>query len=280
MSSRDAARDTARRTDATEPLPRQISRRLIRDIVSGHLGAGERIPTESELVREFGVSRSVVREGIKRVSALGLLDSQQGRQTRVAPYASWNHFAPEILAARRESGAVEDVLLELLELRRMIEIEAASLAAVRADRDDLDRMETAIEGLEATLDEPAAFARADLEFHNAILAATRNHLLPRLFDVLRPLLEFGREISVHTRPEGIRVSQGGHRAVLAAIRSGAAAKARREMEEHLGWTANLDFGNREVRLAMDRARGDEKARAGAGRRPGPQRRKVSRRARG
>jgi GntR family transcriptional regulator, transcriptional repressor for pyruvate dehydrogenase complex len=238
----------------TETLSRRISRRLIGDIVSGEFKPGEEIPSEEQLAREFGVSRPVVREAVKHLSVLGLVQSRQGRQSRVAPYEAWNHFAPEILSARREAGAVEDVLLELLELRRMIEVQSAALAAARATPEDIGAMTDAIEVLEGVVDDPAAFTQADIAFHDAILRATKNHLLPRLFDLLRPLIEFGREISVSARPHGPAVSQEGHRAVFDAIKAGSPADAMHAMEDHLSWTANLDFEERSVRLALDQAR--------------------------
>jgi DNA-binding FadR family transcriptional regulator len=243
------------RAVATETLATQVGRQLIVGILRGDFAPGDEMPSEDRLAREFGVSRPVVREAVKHLSALGLVESRQGRQTRVAPYEAWNHFAPEILSARREVGAVEDVLLELLELRRIIEVEAAALAATRATPDDLVAMEAALLDLDGSLEDAWRFTQGDIAFHDTILRATRNHLVPRLFDVLRPLLEFGREISVSTRPLGPRVSQEGHRAVFEAIRAGSAADARRMMEEHLSWTADLDFSERQVRLALDRARG-------------------------
>jgi GntR family galactonate operon transcriptional repressor len=243
------------RAVASETLATQVGRQLIVGILRGDFAPGDEMPSEDRLAREFGVSRPVVREAVKHLSVLGLVESRQGRQTRVAPYEAWNHFAPEILAARREVGAVEDVLLELLELRRIIEVEAAALAASRATPDDLVAMEAALSDLDGSLEDPHRFTQGDIAFHDTILRATRNHLVPRLFDVLRPLLEFGREISVSTRPLGPRVSQDGHRAVYEAIRAGSAADARRMMEEHLSWTAHLDFSERQVRLALDRARG-------------------------
>jgi DNA-binding FadR family transcriptional regulator len=238
------------RSIASETLPDRISHELITGIVRGDFPSGAELPSEDQLAREFGVSRPVIREAVKHLSVLGLVESRQGRSTRVAPYEAWNHFAPELLAARRETGAVEDVLLELLELRRMIEVEAAGLAATRATPEDLVAMEAALVELDEGLDDPTRFTRGDIAFHDTILRATRNHLVPRLFQVLRPLLEFGREISVSTRPQGPRVSQAGHRAVFEAIRAGSAAEAQRLMEDHLSWTANLDFSERAIRLAL------------------------------
>lgn len=239
---------------SSDTLADRVIRELVDGIVRGTFLPGSELPSEDRLAREFGVSRPVVREAVRHLVGLGLVQSRQGRPSRIAPYESWNHFAPEVLAARREAGAVEDVLLELLELRRMIEVEAVAVAAERATTADLEAMSVALEELEAGLDDPHLFASADIAFHDAILRATKNHLLPRLFEMLRPLLEFGREISVTTRPQGPAVSQAGHRAIYAAIRGGSASDARREMEDHLSWTANLDFNERSTRMALERAR--------------------------
>jgi DNA-binding FadR family transcriptional regulator len=238
---------------ASQTLASRVGRELIAGVIRGDLEPGDDLPSEDRLSHEFGVSRPVIREAIKHLSVLGLVESRQGRQTRVAPYESWNHFAPEILAVRRDTGTVEDVLLELLELRRMIEVESSALAATRATPEDIAAMETALLELDGSLDDPVRFTRADIAFHDAILRATQNHLIPRLFDVLRPLLEFGREISLSTRPAGPVVSQAGHRAAFEAIRAGSSMDARRIMEDHLSWTANLDFSERHVRLAIQRA---------------------------
>jgi DNA-binding FadR family transcriptional regulator len=135
----------------------------------------------------------------------------------------------------------------------MIELEAASLAATRSTPEDIEALAGALAILDEALDDPRRFTQADIEFHDAILRATKNHLLPRLFDQMRPLLEFGREISVDARPQGPSVTQAGHRAIFDAIRSGSPAEARREMEDHLSWTADLDFSERSVPLALDRA---------------------------
>lgn len=244
------------RSVSSETLPNRVSRELMVGILRGSLKPGDELPPEDELATEFGVSRPVIREAIKHLGVLGLVRSRQGRQARVAPYEAWNHFAPEVLVARRDAGAVEDVLLELLELRRMIEVEAAAAAATRATREDLQAMEAALAEMNAGMGDTWRFAQADIAFHDAVLRATRNHLLPRLFETLRPLLEFGREISVTTRPQGPKVSQIGHQAIFEAIRTGSPADARRHMEEHLSWTANLDFNERDIRLALDRAQRD------------------------
>lgn len=237
----------------TDTLPGRVGRELMVTILRGDIPPGRELPGEDQLAREFGVSRPVVRAAIKHLGILGMVESRQGRQSRVAPYNRWNHFAPELLAARRDAGAVEDVLLELLELRRMIEVEAAAAAAERATPENLAAMREALNRLDASFDDLSAFTQADIAFHDAILEATQNHLLPSLFEMLRPILSFAREISLRTRAEGPAMSQAGHRAVFAAIEAGSPNGARAAMADHLSWTANLDINQRNVRLAIDRA---------------------------
>lgn len=237
-----------------QTLPGRVSSQLLAGILRGDFQPGQELPAEDQLAREFGVSRPVVRDAVKHLALLGMVESRQGRQSRIASYHRWNHLAPELLAARRDVGVVEDVLLEVLELRRMIEVEAAAAAATRATPSNLTAMEEALAELDQSLDDLPRFTQSDIAFHNAMLEATQNHLLPSLFEMLRPMLTFAREISLTARAEGPSISQAGHRAVFAAIRSGSAEDARAAMADHLSWTANLDITERNVRLAIDRAR--------------------------
>jgi DNA-binding FadR family transcriptional regulator len=226
-------------TMTSQTLSKRISRELVGSILRGEIEPDHALPSEDELASQFDVSRPVIREAIKELAVLGLVQSRQGRSTRVTPPAAWNNFSPELLAVRSELGAVDDILLELLELRRLIEVGAAALAAARASESDLERMEAAFERMEANVDNVERFTDADIAFHDALLAATGNDLLTRLIDLLGPLLRFGREKSLELRPDGPIDSQRGHRAVLAAMRAGDSEAARLAMREHLSWTANL-----------------------------------------
>jgi GntR family transcriptional repressor for pyruvate dehydrogenase complex len=223
----------------SETLSKRISRELLTSILRGEIEPGGALPSEEDLASQFDVSRPVVREAVKELAVLGLVESRQGRSTRVTPSDDWNHFAPELLAARSEVGAVDDFLLELLELRRLIETGAAALAATRASEDDIARMTAQFERMEASLGDIERFTDADIAFHDALLAATGNHLLKRLIDMIGPVLRFGRIISLERRSDGPVDSQRGHGRVLEAIRAGDAEAARLAMREHLSWTANL-----------------------------------------
>ncbi len=221
-----------------ETLTRRITRELIASIIRGHYAPGDLLPREEELCQQLGVSRWVVREATKAVTILGMVRSRQGRGTEVLPDENWNEFAPEVIEARSELQTVDEFLVHLLELRRIIEVEAAGLAARRADAEAIATMESLIAGMEAA-DDVEAFARLDVRFHDAILAATGNRPLRSLLRTIEPALLAARTVSLTTRRAGLKRSAKEHRAIVDAIRERSAALARRAMTTHLSWTANL-----------------------------------------
>jgi DNA-binding FadR family transcriptional regulator len=220
-------------------LSKQISDALIRRIVRGELKPGNALPSEEELSNQFVVSRPVVREAVKELTVIGLVESRQGRLTRIAPESDWNPFDPRVLVARSEIGAIDGVLLELLEMRRIVEAGATGLAATRRTDADLARMSAAIKAMERSLDDFDLFIEADIQFHDAVLRATGNRLLVRWIDLIGPLLRVGRRISAERRPDGPSESLRGHRQILRAVKAGNFEKARAAMREHLSWTADL-----------------------------------------
>jgi GntR family transcriptional regulator, transcriptional repressor for pyruvate dehydrogenase complex len=149
------------------------------------------------------------------------------------------------LDARSEIGAIDAVLLELLELRRLVEAGAAGLAATRRTDEDLAKMQAAINVMEESLSDPERFTDEDIRFHDAVLRATGNRLLVRLIDLIGPLLRVGRRMSLDRRPDGPAESLRGHRQILRAVKSGDVDKARQAMREHLSWTADLKLDDDE-----------------------------------
>lgn len=225
-----------------------MSREIAKAILSGGFTTGSRLPSETELARFYDVSRPVVREAVKQLAALGLVHTHQGRGTMVAPAADWQEFSPELLAVRMELGDIDDLLLELLEIRRMLETEAAGLAAQRATAADLAVISGHLERMDERLHDLELFTKGDVAFHQAILEATRNRLVGTFFGPFQELLHEARTLSLRTRPGGALESQRGHRAIFNAINRRAPASARRAMAQHLSWTANLELGDLERRL--------------------------------
>src|SRR5437867_6597662 len=110
---------------------------LVVDIVSEERAPGERLPPEADLALEFGVSRGVAREAIRGLEERGLVRVKHGRGSTVTPRQSWNVLDPDVLAALLQSEDRSDLVSELLETRKLIEVECAGLAAERATEEDL-----------------------------------------------------------------------------------------------------------------------------------------------
>lgn len=234
----------------SETLSSRVSRELIRSIVSGRFTPGALLPTEEQFCSNFGVSRSVVREAMKTVTGLGMARSRQGQGTVVLPSTSWNNFSADLIQARRDTGAIHDVLAEVLELRRIVEVQAAGLAAVRANDENLDRMADLIEHMRATVGDAAEFNRLDVQFHDEIFRATSNHLIVSLFDLLHPVLYAAREVSVGSQPQRASMDQtvAEHVTILRRVRESAVGLAQKAMEEHLDLSAAREADA--IRLSM------------------------------
>jgi DNA-binding FadR family transcriptional regulator len=224
-----------------ETLSQRITREIISSIVQGHYRPGDLLPTEEELCQQLGVSRSVVREATKAVTMLGMIRSRQGRGTEVLPYENWNEFAPEVIEARRELQSVDEFLVHLLELRRIIEVEAAALAAERAGTEEVATLRGFLTAMDAVGEDVEAFARVDVAFHDAIIAATGNRPLRSLLRSIEPALLTARTVSLTTRPTGIERSIREHHQIFEAISRGSASEARDAMSKHLSWTADISL---------------------------------------
>jgi GntR family transcriptional regulator, transcriptional repressor for pyruvate dehydrogenase complex len=225
-----------------------LSQRVVEGVTerirSGVLKPGERVPTEPALMREFGVSRSVVREAVSRLQANGLVRTHQGVGSFVL--AAQPHTA--VLQAPEEELKLQQKLA-MLELRLSLESDAAALAAQRRTPEQLLQMERALRDFEAQVTTGEGTAEADFRFHELLAQATGNEYFVR---VLRSLsgATIPRQVARAARrasaPKGPRFGEPSpllrqskditaqeHRAVLDAIRRGDASLARAAMFLHL-----------------------------------------------
>jgi DNA-binding FadR family transcriptional regulator len=207
--------------------------RLREEITSGRIGAGMQLPSENQLVRTFGVSRTVVREAVAALRAEGLVTTRRGRGAFVAE----RRQAPPFTISAHELSSLEDVLA-VLELRTALEVEAAALAAERREPADLAAIADAEMELDAQIGLSADSVEADFAFHLAIARATHNPYFARLLESLgSALIPRGRvradlvEADVQ-RDYLVRIA-GEHRAIEGAIRAGDPGRARRAMQRHL-----------------------------------------------
>jgi DNA-binding FadR family transcriptional regulator len=228
---------------SAQTLPRQVARALVGSMLLGHFKPGDPLPAAADLAREFEVSRPVVREALKIVATLGMVTSRQGRYSRVADRAAWNDLSAELLSARLEVGALDDIMADSLELRRVIETEAAALAAERATPEDLDAMRREYEALGRSTADVSAYTAHDIAFHDAILRATHNRLFLQLIDQMRDVLTLTRTISVTPTTVRVPQSQAGHAAIFEAISARTPERARQAMEGHLSWAERVNVGD-------------------------------------
>jgi DNA-binding FadR family transcriptional regulator len=203
-------------------------------IVRGDLRPGDPFPNEADLGREFGASRSVIREAVKSLAAKGLLESRTRIGIRVLPASHWNLLDLDVLGWRYGAMEPRDFFRELFEIRRVIEPEASALAAERASAEEIDaigRAYVVMAAAEVGRTTEAAIL-ADLDFHRAILSAAHNDLLLQM----GKLIGVGLLVSYDLSTSHYTLFLGRHKDVLDAIRKRDAKTARRKMEKLLGET--------------------------------------------
>ncbi len=243
-------RSAERRSISRDRLHQQVAAQLIEQIVAGDPSAGELLPSEPQLKAQFGVSRTVMREALMLLESKGLIAIEHGRGNRVMPRESWSIFDPMVIRALGYGRGMIDIFEDLLETRRMFEVEAAGLAAQRG-RNDLGALLAIIDAMEHALDDPTKYFRYDTEFHAALLKATRNQVLCQLMEPVQGLLEAARRevVSISSR-QSLEESLDGHRRIVDAIRAGDVEGAKAAMRDHLMLTkSDLAAASRRIAAA-------------------------------
>jgi GntR family transcriptional repressor for pyruvate dehydrogenase complex len=165
----------------------EVSARLEKMILSGIYKPEEKLPSEQALANEFGVSRNVIREAYKSLMERGLVAVKQGKGTFVT---SPNLSLVSQALNRFIQGTERNSYANLYEIRRVLEVTSAKLAAKRANNEDLVAMEKAIETMKKKVSFGEEWAKADLTFHIALAKATHNPLFSALLEpIASQLLE-------------------------------------------------------------------------------------------
>jgi len=211
-------------------LHRQVVEGLGRRIGQGDLRPGDVVDI-TEVQGRYGASRTAVREAIKVLSAKGLIAARPRYGTYVRPRGDWNAFDADVLQWQDGSASSLRLLRNLDEVRRIVEPQAARVAAGRRRRAELGTRHTALQDLERAK-RPAELAAADLRFHRSVLAATHNDLLEQLGAVLQPVLLLRDLVAYRSHP-GDPESMALHRAVYAAVAAKDPDAAEQRMHELL-----------------------------------------------
>lgn len=227
-----ATADTA--TADTGSRAARVIEHVKRMIASGEVKAGDRLPVEKVLAARWGVSRGSLREGVRALAALGVLETRQGDGTYVTRLDPMTLLSPlGFYSELSEAGQSAD----LLAVRRVLETESAGLAAIRMGDDELERLTRLLGSIDGVLAsgevEPEAFIDVDAEFHRGIAEASGNPALAALIDGLVSRTLRGRLWRAITERDSLGVAHTEHLDVLAALRSRDPERARIRMAAHL-----------------------------------------------
>lgn len=203
-------------------------------IVDGELAPGAQLPIEKDLAARLGVSRSSLREGVRALSILGVLETRQGAGTFVTKLDASLLLTPMGFVVDLQHGAGAE---NLHSVRRVLETEAAGQAALLITSDDVARASEILDRCEQAMNEPAidheAIMEWDIEFHNLIAKSSANPVLEALIDALASRTVRGRLWRAIADDRAELSTLNEHRAILKALADGSPDRARLRMANHL-----------------------------------------------
>ncbi len=222
-----------------EPANVELTRKMLDYLLSGEFKAGQRIPSERQLAEALGVGRSAVRETVKSLSLLGLIEQRPGDGTYLTK--SNSDLLPRVIEWGLLLG--ERRVHELIEIRHHLEIILAGLAAERRTQDQLQRMQTLIAEMTDAGDDYPRYVEADIAFHLDIAAASGNAGLAGILESVQSLLRVWATRVISAAKE-TKTSLAMHIAILEAIEKQDADGTRAAM------TAHMDRAGRRLRATI------------------------------
>ena len=219
-------------------LHRETMLEFVDAIVSGELAPGARLPKETALTEQYDISRGVARESMRGLEERGLVTVKHGGHTIVNSREAWDLFDADVIEVALGGAAAVSLLGDYLEVRRMIEIEGAGLAAARASGQQVALLEQCLDAMKAAVAQRRAreqerdYHAADVAFHLALVQATGNEALVSLVRRVDAALLAARYPLA--RPEYRRTRAiPEHEAIVEAVRARDEAAAREAMRAHL-----------------------------------------------
>jgi len=206
----------------------QVADQIRRLISQGRLKPGDLLPPERDLAVKLGVGRSSVRDAVRTLEVMGILEPRQGHGTVVRDLSTDALVVPlaSVLTRKREMVA------ELLDVRRILEPALAARAARNASDDEIAELEEILRRQEQKLQRGEPAIEEDSQFHYALALAARNSVLQRVLDVLMDLLRESRTRSLQV-PGRLERSYAGHRRILRAVKRRDAKAAEKAVKQHL-----------------------------------------------
>jgi DNA-binding FadR family transcriptional regulator len=195
-------------------------------IAAGQYAEGETLPIEQELADSLEVGRNALREAVKVLSGKGLISTAPRAGTRIRPRQEWNLLDPDVLRWHADPDiATEKFMLDLIEMRRIVEPKAAELAAVRATREDVANILSAYEAMVADGADQDQRIEADIEFHSAILKASHNEVLTHFRYAIAAYLKAHSRLGQQVSATDDEADLERHHRIALAIATGKAKSA-------------------------------------------------------
>ena len=213
-------------------LVSRVTAHLEHLIVDSHLRPGDRLPSERHLAEQFAVSRTVIREAVRSLAARGLLDVRSGSGTVVGalPFDSAAESMGLLLNLGITSGRID--LDKVMEVRRMLEVEIAGLAACHANPENIAALVSILSEAESGLEDEETFVRTDVNFHAALARTTHNELFLVLLGSIGDVLVQLRRLGWRT-PGAAARALAHHRKILEHVADGDISAARQAMDAHM-----------------------------------------------
>ncbi|MEV5966990.1 FadR/GntR family transcriptional regulator [Kribbella sp. NPDC051952] len=229
-------------SQATRLIPRRLPAgrlgvavvaELVDLIVTGRLAEGDLLPPEGPLSEHFGVSRTVLRESVKRLEEKGLVTVSQGRGTQVRAPGYWNMLDPVVLSALIDNDESLGVLDELTVVRASLEAAMAGAVAGSHSAEELRRLENALTTMRESESETDSFRQADVVFHYAVMEISGNRLAENIAkQVYKRAVESSRYQGINP-PDAVAMTLAEHEAIVKAIARNDVNAAEKSMHDHI-----------------------------------------------
>jgi GntR family transcriptional repressor for pyruvate dehydrogenase complex len=205
-----------------------VAQRLLDDITAGVFEQGSKLPPERELMTQYGVGRNSLREAVQSLVATGFLDVRAGAGTTVRTIDGRAAITRSFTAAMLQDAAVADIL----ELRLLLETDAAARAAERAEEPELQDIRTALAAYQDAVRRDEDLYSRDVAFHRAIAAGSHNRVYVSVIDTAAHLLERVMRAG-HHKPADVRAAAEEHALIAHHVLLGDAGSAAAAMRAHL-----------------------------------------------
>lgn len=204
-----------------------ILEQMKEQILNNEWKAGQKLPSENELTKLFGVSRISVRQALQKLAAIGLIETRTGEGSfvkKLSPGIAMNHLIPTLYLSSNS-------LNEVLEFRKVVEGSVAELACLKASSEDIENLEKIFFNMEKYKDDLDKFTQEDFNFHITLGNITKNSIIMQLYTIIHEELNtaFKKIVTVRGNKAGLYY----HKLILEAIKENNCEKAKKSMDEHM-----------------------------------------------